>query len=198
VTPIAEFWPSTMSGYDESYSTDRDVGASKAFLKGTSCERGCTIRFLYSPANPWSEPIATVVTQNLLDIGIKVNMERVDDATFNARLGAGDFQIAVSFIYDYNDVPDGLLTYAMKVDGGLRANFTGFQPPADIERVVNQASTQDGPARSTALVDINALFSKYQPFITLSDYAVGSISRYAPSVVTVDAAGFLNVARRRQ
>jgi hypothetical protein len=100
----------------------------------------------------------------------------------------------VSFIYDYNDVPDGLLTYALTADGGLRANFTGFEPAPDIQQAVKQAITEDGAARREALADINALFCLYQPFVTLSDYAVGSISRYAPSVVKLDAAGFLDVA----
>jgi peptide/nickel transport system substrate-binding protein len=193
-TPIAEFWPSTMSGYDRRYSIDRDIAGAKRDLKGTSCEAGCAVRFTYSPVNPWSEPIATVVAQNLLDIGIRIQMERVDDATFNARLDASEFEIAVSFVYDYNDVPDGLLTYALTADGGLRANFTGFQPTPDIERAVKQAMTQDGVARWEALADINALFCQYQPFVTLSDYAVGSISRYAPSVVKINSAGFLDVA----
>jgi peptide/nickel transport system substrate-binding protein len=193
-TPIAEFWPSSMSGYDRRYSTNRDVAGAKIDLRGTSCEGGCTVHFTYSPVNPWSEPIATVVTQNLLDIGIKVQMERVDDATLNARLDASEFQIGVSFIYDYNDVPDGLLTYALTADGGLRANFTGFEPPPDLQLAVKQAITEDGVARREALAGINALFCQYQPFVTLSDYAVGSISRYSPSVVKMDAAGFLNVA----
>jgi peptide/nickel transport system substrate-binding protein len=193
-TPIAEFWPSTMSGYDKSYSTDRDLTGAKIDLKGTSCEDGCTVHFTYSPVNPWSEPIVTVVAQNLADIGLKVQMERVDDATFNARLDASEFEIAVSFVYDYNDVPDGLLTYALMADGGLRANFTGFQPTPDIERTMKQAVTQDGAARREALAEINTLFCQYQPFITLSDYAVGSISRYAPSVVKINSAGFLDVA----
>jgi ABC-type transport system substrate-binding protein len=195
-TPIAGFWPSTMSGYDDSISTARDLDGARADLKGTPCESGCTIRMMYSAANPWAEPTATIVAQNLKDIGIDIKLQKVDDATFNERLGGIDFQIAESFLYDYNDVPDGMLTYAMTADGGLSANFTGFKPGKDIQAAVHAAITEDGEARKRAISDINTLFLKYEPFITLSDYAVGSISRYAPSVVKTNEAGFIDVARK--
>jgi peptide/nickel transport system substrate-binding protein len=196
ITPVSGFWPSTMRGYDRNDSVNRDLQAAKADLKGTSCEAGCTVRILYSPVNPWSEPTVTVVAQNLKDIGIDAEMEKVDDVTFNARLAAGDFQIAVSLLYDYNDVPDGLLTYALIVDGGLRANFTGFRAPADLDLAVKHAITEEGPAREAALADINRLFLTYQPFVTLSDYAIGSVSRYAPGVVRANTAGCIDIARR--
>jgi peptide/nickel transport system substrate-binding protein len=196
VTPIAGFWPSTMSGFDKSIPTERDVEGAKADLKGTACEHGCAVRFMYSAANPWAEPTATIVAQNLKDVGIDVKFEKVDDATFNERLGGIDFQIAESFLYDYNDVPDGMLTYAMTADGGLSANFTGFKPGKDIQAAVERAITKGGAARTAALADVNALFQQYQPFVTLSDYAVGSISRYDPSVVKSNEAGFIDVARK--
>jgi len=196
LTPIADFWPSTMSGYDKSISTARDVAGAKAALRGTSCERGCTVHMMYSAANPWAEPTATIVAQNLKDVGITVKLEKLDDPTFNQRLGDIHYQIAESFLYDYNDVPDGMLTYAMTADGGLNANFTGWKPGADVQRAVEQAITQGGAARTQALAEVNRLFLKYQPFITLSDYAVGSISRYAPSVVKTNEAGFVDAARK--
>jgi peptide/nickel transport system substrate-binding protein len=196
VTPIAGFWPSTMSGYDGTIPTARDVEGAKAALKGTACEHGCPLNLMYSSANPWAEPTATVVAQNLADIGITVTLAKVDDATFNERLGGLDFQIAVSFLYDYNDVPDGMLRYALTADGGLNANFTGFQPGPSIQQAVTQAITQDGADRARALADVNRLFLEQQPFITLSDYAVGSVSRYAPTVVQSNEAGFIEVARR--
>lgn len=196
-TPIAGFWPSTMTGYDRSIPTATDVGGAKADLKGTACEDGCTVRMMYSGTSPWGEPTATIVAQNLKQIGINVKLEKVDDATFNERLGKIDFQIAESFLYDYNDVPDGMLTYAMTADGGLSANFTGFKPGKDIQQAVNQAITKDGPPRTQALADINKLFQQYQPFITLSDYSVGSLSRYAASVVKTNEAGFIDVARKQ-
>lgn len=196
--PIAEFWPSTMTGYDESVSVERDIEGAKADLKGTSCENGCEVEFMYSSANPWAEPTATIVAQNLKDIGIDVKLQKIDDATFNERLSSTDFQMAQSFLYDYNDVPDGMLTYAMTADGGLNANYTGFKPGKDIQDAVNTAITKDGEERTKALADINTLFGKYQPFVTLSDYSVGTISRYDPSVVKSNEAGFINVAREGQ
>jgi peptide/nickel transport system substrate-binding protein len=195
-TPIAGFWPSTMSGYDETISTSRDVTGAKAALQGTACQNGCRINFMYSTANPWAEPTATVVAQNLKDIGIDVALEKLDDATFNERLGGLDYQMAASFLYDYNDVPDGMLRYALTADGGLNANYSGFQPGLDVQQAVTKAITQEGAARNDALAELNRLFLEYQPFVTVSDYAVGSVSRYAPSVVKSNEAGFIDISRR--
>jgi peptide/nickel transport system substrate-binding protein len=196
ISPIAEFWPSIMDGYNRHMPVARDIAGARRELQGTSCRNGCSVRLMYSPANPWGEPTAIIVAQNLQDIGIDAHLEQVDDATFNERLGRGDFQIAVSFLYDYNDIPDGLLTYALRADGGLRANFSGFQAPADLTRAMDTAVTTDGATRTTALAEVNRLFLRYQPFVTLSDYAVGCVSRYASSVVSTDASGYIDIARR--
>lgn len=196
ITPIAGFWPSIMDGYDRRMPVARDIAGARRELQTSSCRNGCSVRLMYSPPDPWVEPTAIIVAQNLEEIGIDVHLERVDDATFNERLGRGDFGIAVSFLYDYNNIPDGLLTYALRTDGGLRANFSGFDAPADLRRAMDAAVTADGAARTAALAEVNRLFSRYQPFITLSDYTVGCVSRYAPSVVRTDASGYVDVARR--
>jgi len=184
-----------MSGYDSARSVRRDLEAARRDIRGTGCAAGCTLHLLYSPVNPWSEPIATIVSQNLRSVGITVRMERVDEATFLERLSAREFDMALAFIYDYDDVPDGLLTYALTADGGLRANHTSFQSPSDLRMAMTRALTEEGNARSDALAEINRLFLKYQPFVTLSDYAVGSVSRYAPSVVGINTGGFVEVAQ---
>jgi ABC-type transport system substrate-binding protein len=194
VTPIAGFWPSTMSGYDPNLPTTPNLALARADLQGTSCAHGCTIRFLYSAASPWSPPTAAIVAQNLKAIGINVQLEQTDDATFNQDLGNLKYQLGTSFLYDYNNVPDGMLTYAMTSNGGLNANFSGFKPPPDVQGAVNTAITRGGSARADALSNINSLFMKYQPFVTLSTYALGNVARYAPRIVSVGPAGFVDVA----
>jgi ABC-type transport system substrate-binding protein len=183
-----------MSGYNASIPTSPNLTAARGDLRGTSCVHGCTLRFLYSAASPWSPSTAAIVSQNLKAIGITVQLEQTDDATFNQDLGSLKYQLGTSFLYDYNNVPDGMLTYAMTSNGGLNANFSGFRPPRDVQSAVNTAITQGGSARVAALADINTLFLKYQPFVTLSTYALGNVARYAPSIVSVGPAGFVDVA----
>lgn len=193
-TPIAGFWPSTMTGYDKNISVTRNLAAARAALRGTSCAHGCTLRLLYSAADPWSDPAAAVIAQNLKTIGINVQLDKADDATVNNDLVMEKFQMSLSFLYDYNNVPDGMLTYAMTSNGGLNANFSNWKPPSAVSNVVTQAITRGGSARTSALAEVNRLFLKYQPFVTLCTYAVGYVSRYAPTVVTVGPAGFIDVA----
>jgi ABC-type transport system substrate-binding protein len=197
VTSIAGFWPSTMSGYDPNIPTAPNLAAARADLHGTSCAHGCSLRFLYSAADPWGPPTAAVIAQDLKAIGLSVQLDQTDDATFNQDLGNLKYQLGLSFLYDYNNVPDGMLTYAMTSNGGLNANFSGFKPPPNVQSAVTTAITRGGAARAAALRQINNLFLKYQPFVTLSTYALGNVSRYAPTVVSVGPAGFVDVADSR-
>jgi peptide/nickel transport system substrate-binding protein len=191
--PLAGFWPSTMTGYDSSITTTPDVAAAKADLAGTSCANGCTVSLMYSSADTWADPLAQIIAQNLSRIGITVKLDKVDDATVNQRLGDGSFQMAETFLYDYNDVPDGMLTYALDPDGGLNSNFTGFQPPAQLRAAVTTAITRGGSARADALAEVTRLFRQYQPFVTLLTHVVGTVSRLPDDVVSLDSGGFVDI-----
>jgi ABC-type transport system substrate-binding protein len=191
--PLAGFWPSTMTGYDPSIPTTPDVAAAKSDLAGTSCAHGCTVSLMYSSADTWADPMAQIIAQNLSRIGITVKLDKVDDATVNQRLGDESFQMAETFLYDYNDVPDGMLTYALTPDGGLNANFTGFRPPPQLRAAVTAAITRGGSARADALAEVTRLFRQYQPFVTLLTHAVGTVSRLADGVVSLDSGGFVDI-----
>jgi len=196
-TPIAGFWPSTMSGYDKNIQVTPNLAAARAALRGTSCARGCTIQLLYSSADPWPNATAAVIAQNLAAIGITVQQDEADDATVNQDLLNEKYQMGLGFLFDYNNIPDGMLTYAMNINGGLNDNFSGWKPPASVSKVVTQAITQGGSARRTALSEINQLFRQYQPFITICTYSAGFVSRYATSVVTIGSSGFVDVGTGR-
>lgn len=196
-TPIADFWPSTMTGYDKSTPVTRNLAAARAALRGTSCAHGCTMQLLYSAADPWSDPTAAVIAQNLAAIGIKVQLNKTDDATVNQDLVSEKFQLALGFLFDYNNVPDGMLTYAMTRNGGLNANFSGWNPPSAVSGAVQAAIVHDGSSRLAALAKVNRLFQKYQPFVTICTYTIGYVSRYASSVVTIGPSGFVDVASSR-
>ncbi|MFL6163832.1 MAG: ABC transporter substrate-binding protein [Jatrophihabitantaceae bacterium] len=191
--PLAGFWPSTLTGYDPSIPTTPDVAAAKSDLAGTSCAHGCTVSLLYSSADTWADPMAQIIAQNLARIGITVKLDKVDDATVNQRLGDESFQLAETFLYDYNDVPDGLLTYALTTDGGLNANFTGFRPPPELRAAVTAAITRDGSARADALAEVTRLFRQYQPFVTVLTHVVGTVSRLPHDAVSLDSGGFVDV-----
>jgi ABC-type transport system substrate-binding protein len=191
--PLAGFWPSTVTGYDPSIPTTPDVVAARSDLAGTSCAHGCTVSLMYSSADTWADPLAQIIAQNLSRIGITVKLDKADDATVNQRLGDESFQLAETFLYDYNDVPDGLLTYALTADGGLNANFTGFQPPPQLTAAVTAAITRDGSARADALAEVSRLFRQYQPFVTLLTHVVGTVSRLPSGLVSLDSGGFVDV-----
>lgn len=53
------------------------------------------LTFLLSDKDPAWNPIALATQSNLADVGIKVNLESLANATFRERVGKGDFDIAI-------------------------------------------------------------------------------------------------------
>jgi peptide/nickel transport system substrate-binding protein len=192
--PLAGFWPPTMTGYDESISTKRDVEGAKAALQGTTCETGCTVNLIYSVDIAFAPPQALIVKSNLEEIGITVNLEGLDTTSFTNRLFAGDFDLALSPQYDYVNIPDGMLTYALISDGGIQANGSGLVS-AEIDEAAKVAMQSDGADRTAALANVEKLFAEQAPYANLTAYPILQATRLADDLMVLDSSGTLEIAR---
>lgn len=194
VQTLAGFWPSTMTGYDPSVSTARDVEGARAALRGTSCESGCRLELIYNAANTTWEQTALIVRQNLKDVGIEVTPEKVDSTTLLARLPRGDYEMAINGLYDYADVPDGVLAYGLDPRGGLQANYSGFEDPR-VPGLIRRADESEGEEQLQALREIDELFVEQAPYVNLWDWSAVTASRLPEDVVALTPAGLIEVGR---
>jgi ABC-type transport system substrate-binding protein len=168
-TAFGGFMPPTLDGYDESYNRPRDVEGAKQLLKGTDCETGCSIDFMYSASDfPFASQLALLVQAQLAEIGITVELENLDQATLVDRLFAGDYQIAPGAMNSSGPFPDGLILLSLDPTSGINAEFTFYDNPAMAE-LVTTVTTTLGDQRNNALTELQKLFDQDQP---LSTYAI--------------------------
>ena len=166
--PLAGFWPPNMDGYDKDVPTGRDLAGAKAALKGTPCEQGCTSDFFFTSGYPGEPEMATIIKQNLADIGITVNLQDLDPTTLYSRLADGKVPLFINLDWDYVNQPSGLLNYTLQ-QGGSQANFSFYNSP-EMNQLIDQADQQSGDQLAGTLAKIDALFVKDVPYVNLTPY----------------------------
>lgn len=173
--PLSGFWPRGMDGFADR-STERDLAAAEEFLVGTECEDGCTVSLVYSDADfPFSGQLALMVQNQLAEIGIEVELERVDGATVVDRLFAGDFDIVPGAMSSPVNIPDNLTSLALLSTGPLKAEFTGYAS-AEMDELVGQVNSSLGDERTEVAQKIEALFQKDQHLATLAPWVRLSVT----------------------
>ena len=195
ITAMSSFWPPSMDGFDKSASVARDVAGAKKLLAGTPCASGCTLKMQYTDSYAASEQSALIIQSNLNEIGIKTQLVKLENAIWFNNMYNGKYQLSVSNLYDYANVPDGMIAYGVLKDGGLNANYSGWNSAAAAKQS-QTAIVSSGAARAAALDGINKAFVKDQPYATLTTYGVVFASRLDKSLVSLTPAEFIEVKRQ--
>ena len=193
--PLAGFWPPNMDGYDKSVPTGRDLAGAKAALRGTPCEQGCTSDLYFTSGYPGEPEMATVLKQNLAEIGITVNLQDLDATTLYSRLADGKLPMAILLDWDYVNQPSGLLNYALQ-QGGSQANFSFYDSP-QMNQLIDQANQQSGDQLTGTLAKIDALFVKDVPYVNLTPYPTFSAANLPEEgLVTLSSSDTLDFKRQ--
>lgn len=174
--PQSGFWPLGMEGHDSSKSTAQDLDAAKEFLVGTECEEGCSVQMMYSDQDfPFSGQLALMVQAQLAEIGIEVELEKLDASTMIDRLFAADFDMVPGAMASTGNIPDPLLANALNGKGFLKSEFTGYDS-AEMNELIAIVNRDGGEERAQAIADIEELFTTDQPYVTLAPWVRGSAS----------------------
>jgi peptide/nickel transport system substrate-binding protein len=189
------YWPSTMPGHDASISTAPDLDAARSLIKKSSCASGCTVTLKYcSAAYPEQGPEALIIQSDLGKIGIKVKLIDMDPSSYFNVFAQYNFQLLLYPLFDFQNVPDGIMGFSLLRDGGQQAAYTGLRVP-DIEAAVHQIDVSNGSARLAAERKLNRLFVKHAPFATLTEEALIWATRLPTSEFTVSSTTFVDAAR---
>jgi ABC-type transport system substrate-binding protein len=195
---LGSFLPSAMEGHDPAASTGRDVGAARDLLRGSSCENGCDVAIMVRSGFAPYDAIATVIQQNLGEIGIKTAIQTVDQATADTNEQNGNFQMEVGNLFDIVNAPElVMLPYGLTTAGGIKSLFSGYDSPAMAELVGRLSATGEPQARADILAKINALFAEDMPFIPLVDQANIWASSLPPRVVAYTPGGVFRVGTKQ-
>jgi ABC-type transport system substrate-binding protein len=169
--------------------TTPNITRAKALLAGTKCASGCTLQSIAHVDEVFRQ-IALITQQNLKAIGITVKITEADLGTVDERSLAGDFDFRPIFNFDNGDILDGYLYWL--IGPAIEASYTGYQS-LKMNRLINKASSSVGPARSSAVAQMNALFEKDVPFAPIAGVVVLSSSRVPSALFDLDPNLFYHV-----
>jgi peptide/nickel transport system substrate-binding protein len=194
--PLSSFWPSTMTGYDSSISTARDVAGAKKLLAGTPCAHGCSIQLDISPIlGGWASQLAQVAANNLADIGIHVKITSLTATGYNNDVILHPkFQMSLAFLYDFANIPDGMLEYSALPGSFFRAFYSGWKDP-QLTAAIQRARQATGAGQAAALAQINTLFAKDMPYATVATDNDLWVQRVSSKFIDVEPTDQVEIAR---
>jgi peptide/nickel transport system substrate-binding protein len=185
----AGFWPRTMEGHDDSVSVDRNLDKAKELLSHTQCASGCTVRMMYSDQEfPFASQFALLVQDQLKDIGITVQLEKLEAATLISRLRAGDYDMVPGAMSGPVNIPDQVLANALLSTGALKAEFTGYSSP-QMDQLIAQANASSGDQRAAALAAIEKQYAEDMPFATYATWVRGTATKLPEGLIRISGAG---------
>jgi peptide/nickel transport system substrate-binding protein len=130
----------------EPYAYDPEL--AREFLAQSSVPDGFETTLLISAGNSTQQQYATVVQQNLAEIGITVSIEMLDELTlYNDYFQQLEYDMLAQ--YHTTDIidPDLIINYAMNHAGGNQAIWTGYNNPEIAELTLAAQTEQDPAAR---------------------------------------------------
>ncbi len=194
--PLSSFWPSTMTGYDSSISTARNVARAKKLLAGTPCAHGCSIQLDISPIlGGWASQLAQVAQQNLADIGIHVKITSLTATGYNNDVILHPkYQMSLAFLYDFANIPDGMLEYAA-LPGSFFQGFYSYWKDPKLTGAIEKAREATGAGQAAALAQINTLFDKDVPYATVATDNDLWVQRVSSKFIDVEPTDQVEVAR---
>ncbi|MFN2608756.1 MAG: ABC transporter substrate-binding protein [Acidimicrobiales bacterium] len=155
-----------------------DVAKSKALLDqvGLKDANGDGVRDK-PDGSPFSIPLLTsssdsqtaqLVSENLRDVGLKVDITAVDQPTSDARDTKGDYQMALVHFGGLSGDPNGLVSrFASTSKSSSFTRVQGYKDPAFDQAAAQQATTLD-PAKRRQLTDqMQALLADDLPQLSL-------------------------------
>jgi peptide/nickel transport system substrate-binding protein len=124
-----------------------DPAQAKEHLAKSSVPEGFETDVLISAGNSTQQQYTTIVQQNLADIGIKLNIQQLDELTlYNDYFQKMEYNMLAQ--YHTTDIidPDEIVNYAMNYDGGNQAIWTGYKNPKNAE-LTAAAAVEADPAK---------------------------------------------------
>jgi peptide/nickel transport system substrate-binding protein len=194
--PISGFWPTTMTGYDPSLPVKQNLSQARALLKGTPCAHGCKVTITYDPTNgPWAELGSEIAANDLSSIGIHASLVGVGDTTWDDTvLSAKDYEMGFTYMYDFADIPNGMLEYDALPDSYFRAFYSNWDDKA-LYGLINKADESAGSSELSAIRGVGTLFDQEQPFVTVATWNDMWAQRVSSKFIDAEPTDQVEIAR---
>lgn len=164
-SPLLGFLPDTMT-FHEANLPGFDVARAKSLIQQSACASGCSIKIMVRNGLTSYIDIASIIQQQLREIGIRVQLDQVDPSIAAAHEMDGSYQTEVNGLISRADFPDGFLNLGLLSTGAIHALYSGYSSPAT-DAAINDVIANADSKRATAMKEVNAQFAKDLPYIPL-------------------------------
>jgi peptide/nickel transport system substrate-binding protein len=171
--PYYSFVLPGIPGYNgAAYKPRYDLTKARALLAKAKLTHGLKLTITLDAADPDWQGIATLYQESLARIGVKLNVETLQDAAFTTKEFGFKLAFAVTNGVAWIDDP-GTITDAYMVTNGY-ANFSHFNS-RHVDAIYAKWSTKpDSKAREAAFVRAQSIFNSNVPvaYVALNDFTV--------------------------
>lgn len=143
--------PQGLWGYQSDlFQYTKNVEKAKSLLQEAGV-KDLTLNFMYSDNKAWWEQEAQIIQNNLAEIGIKVNLQKIAYAAQREKIDAGDFDLTLGvWSPDYAD-PYMFMNYWFDSNNFGLAGNRAFYKNDKVDQLVRQAASVNDQAQRTDL-----------------------------------------------
>ncbi|SHI31049.1 ABC transporter substrate-binding protein [Desulfosporosinus lacus] len=143
--------PQGLWGYQfDLFQYTKNVEKAKSLLQEAGV-KDLTLNFMYSDNKAWWEQEAQIIQNNLSEIGIKVNLQKIAYAAQREKIDAGDFDLTLGvWSPDYAD-PYMFMNYWFDSDNFGLAGNRAFYKNDQVDQLVRKAASVNDQAQRTDL-----------------------------------------------
>ncbi|WP_462409757.1 ABC transporter substrate-binding protein [Neobacillus sp. Marseille-QA0830] len=139
-----------------------DAAKAKELLKDAGWDKNKVLNFIVPTGDALMEQAANIITENLGEIGVKAEIQKLDTASAVQKLRSGDYDICIwnnRFKLD----PDVTQLFGT----GASINLTKFSNPDADKALANGLATTDPKERKKYYYEFQEIFAEELPQITL-------------------------------
>ncbi|MCS3428638.1 ABC transporter substrate-binding protein [Leucobacter aridicollis] len=163
IPPAIEY--SAADAFDAEPVLAHDVDAAKQELAKSAFTDGFEVTMLIPSGNSARAQIAQVVQESLAPLGIDVQIEAIDLASFRERFKAFDYDFMISSGQSDAPDPNGLVTFQADPEGFSNSFWTHYTNPEVTKLMHEGRTTADGPEREQIYTDIQRILASDVPYI---------------------------------
>jgi len=166
-----------------------DPNKAKELLKSAGYDKGFNTTILTTAGDPMMVSIATILQQNLQNIGIQASIEKVEEGTRWDRLIDRKYELSPDY-YTSDILDDDLLTDFGISYAGNQAYFSDYKNPRVEELAVKGRITLDAKERAEIYHEIQKLVSEDAAQIFLTTTPTATAMRENVKGLIVPASNF--------
>jgi peptide/nickel transport system substrate-binding protein len=149
-TPASSIMSPTLDFFDKSLPIiKRDVEKAKALLE-ESGKSGASFELIQNAGAADEEKAAVLIQAQLAEVGITVNIAKIDSTQAWTRLVDGDYQAEMNWWYNETRDPDNALRWCVWGAGDNKSYYTRYNNE-EVNKLVDQAAGETDNAKRAEL-----------------------------------------------